>query len=204
MDLDPPVPNRTEHGNIDWEGLAKDPRGTESRGDLTKLYDLSRLIQLNDEYVRQLTDEQLIFLAAHDPAVASFDIEMRRAQGVYDHAAQGSAAQQSAYIELHDLAAQKNKLEQTARRCRLELENRRAIEARERTIKASTTGTRLAALIGVGGAIVGGLLVAWLGPRFDHRKPPIVQNLIQAPTSSTLGSTTLPPPTSTTVATATT
>src|SRR5262249_37901740 len=111
-------------GGIDWPTLAKDPRFTESRDDLRQLYELAQYGQLNDEYMGDLSDDQLIFLAAHDPAVASLesDLEIERAS-LKDVSPGLPYKRQKAKVD--DLAAIKNKLEQNARRARLDLDRRR-------------------------------------------------------------------------------
>ena len=61
--------------------------------------------------------------------------------------------------KLNDLAAQKNKLEQNARRARLELDRRGGDETRQ----SNRANIRFAALIGVAGGIVGAIIGGIIG-----------------------------------------
>jgi hypothetical protein len=110
-------------GDIDWPTLAKDPRFTESREDLKQLYELAQYGQLNDAFMRGLGQDQVTFLAAHHPAVASFEPEVETTRGKLDAMPKGGPSSQDyvrEMMKLNDLAAQKNKLEQNARRARLD------------------------------------------------------------------------------------
>jgi hypothetical protein len=155
-------PTTAGPGDIDWPTVSKDPRFTESREDLKQLYELAQYGQLNDAFMRELKKDQVIFLAAHDPAVASFELEMETTRGKLEVMLKGGPAT-SAYVremtKLNDLAAQKNKLEQNARRARLDLYRRRDDETRQ----SNRANIRFAALIGVAGAIVGSIIGGIIG-----------------------------------------
>lgn len=143
-------PPTGDAGTIDWATIAKDARFTESRADLVHLYDIARLGQLNDAFMRELDPDELVFLAAHDPAVASFELDMEIQRGKLDTMLKGKEAYRTEVQKLHDLAAMKNNLEQNARRARLEIDRRR-----ERATRWWTVGAVLvAAAIGAAAAIV--------------------------------------------------
>ena len=150
MDLSIPKGGEGGAGTADWSLLARDQRFTESRADLVKLYDIARLGQFNDADMRSLNSDQLVFLAAHDPAVASFELEMEITRGKLDTMITSSPEYRFEVTKLHDLAKMKNVLEQNARRARLELER-----IRERTTSIWTTAAVLiAAAIGAAAAII--------------------------------------------------
>jgi hypothetical protein len=140
-------------GDVDWSRLAADPRFTESTDDLPRLYDVVRYGQLNASTMRALSDQQILFLAAHDPAVQSFDREMADAQEEIRLARANFDVKAIALGQkkFDDIAAMKNKLEQNARRARLELGHRELTETRKLTRRL----TLYAAAIGVVGALLG-------------------------------------------------
>jgi hypothetical protein len=147
----------SEPGRTDWDELAKDPRYTESRADLLAIYDLARLGQLSDESMRALSPGQLVFLASHESAEARFEHHMKRARAKLDSMADQNTEQYRLEAKrLDDLAGQKNKLEQNARRARLEIDRRR-----ERSTRLWTTGAVLAAAcIGALGGVLGALVAS--------------------------------------------
>jgi hypothetical protein len=147
----------SEPGRTDWDGLAKDPRYTESRDDLLAIYDLARLGQLNDESIRALTPGQLVFLASHESAEAHFEHHMNRARARLDSMSERDSEEYLLEAKrLDDLAGQKNKLEQNACRARLEIDRRR-----ERNTRLWTTGAVLAAAcIGALGGVLGALVAS--------------------------------------------
>jgi hypothetical protein len=149
-------PTTAGPGDIDWPTVAKDPRFTESREDLKKLYELAQYGQLNDVFMRGLEPDQVTFLAAHDPAVASFEVEIEMQQTRLTNTSPGLPYTQQEK-KLHDLAGQKNKLEQNARRARLELDRRRE----DATRHWNRVNIIIAGFIGFASAIGGVLIGRW-------------------------------------------
>lgn len=111
--------------------------------------------QLNDEYLRDLSDDQLIFLAAR-PSRGEPRIGSRIERASLKDVSPGLQYERQKR-KVDDLAAIKNKLEQNARRARLDLDRRR-----ERVTRRLTAAMVLvAAFIGLAGGITGALIGRW-------------------------------------------
>ena len=151
MDLTIPTNAYRADRTVDWDALHPDVRFTESRQDLIDLNTLAQLGQINDTEMRSLSADQLVYLAAHDPAVASFEMEMDLQRGKLDTMNKGTSQYVVEVTKRHDMAAKKNKLEQNARRAGLEIERRRE----ERAGKRATRNVLLAAAIGAVASLVG-------------------------------------------------
>lgn len=159
MNLDRPL-GANDPGLVDWEELARDERFTESHADLTKLYDVVRYGQLNQDMLDDLSDEQLVWLAAHDPAVASFDRQMTEARDEIETTERlgDRPAMDRAKKKFDDIAAMKNKLEQNARRARFVLEHRELRATRKFTARLTLWAASISVVSGLIGVGLGALL----------------------------------------------
>ena len=154
MDLSIPSNAYKTDGTVNWEALHRDPRFTESRQELIDLYTIAQLGQINDAEIRTLPADQLIFLAAHDPAVASFQIEMDRQREAIKDAHPHTPDHPIEVTKLHDLATKQNKLEANPRRARLELQRRSERSKRRWNVTALLVAGAIGALGGVIAAVV--------------------------------------------------
>jgi hypothetical protein len=84
---------------VDWEALGKEPGTTESSTHFQELYTFAQYHQLDLPSLQAKPDDDLIYLAAHDPAVEDFG-------------------------RIEDGMTRQNKLENNARRARLVLGQR--------------------------------------------------------------------------------
>jgi hypothetical protein len=101
--------------------------------------------------MRNLSADQLVYRAAHDPAVASFQMAMDVQRGEIDAMNKGTSQYLVEVTKWHDMATKRNKLEQNARRAGLEIERRHE----ERAGKRATRNVLLAAAIGAVASLVG-------------------------------------------------
>jgi hypothetical protein len=88
--------------------------------------------------------------------VASFDVEIEIQRANLEGTSPGMPYERQK-TKVDDLAGIKNKLEQNARRARLDLDRRRDDETRQ----SNRANIRFAALIGVAGGIVGAIIGRW-------------------------------------------